>query len=181
MLQVLKPKANGPSKIRKVQSVSWDSFKMSKMKLKPMNGQVLGLKEGRKSKKSLVQPFLKGAPKKPKKRLDWDTLELPEPRRGFSESAGKNQLGFGQLRKACSWIQGTEKDMSHQSPTTQKKKALEIDDDLGTSIWWREAWYLRKSRNVNHERMWLKIFQLDKKESTYLKKKDKWWGSQKSL
>ena len=54
MLQVLKPKANGPSKIRKVQSVSRDSFKMSKMKLKPMNGQVLGLKEGKKSKRSLV-------------------------------------------------------------------------------------------------------------------------------
>ena len=92
------------------------------MKLKPMNGQVLGLKEGRKSKKSLVQPFLKGAPKKPKKKLDWDTLELTEPKRGSSESAGKNQLGFGQLREACSWTQGTKKDMSHQSPTTQKKK-----------------------------------------------------------
>ena len=111
MLQVLKPKANGPSKIRKVQSVSRDSFKMSKMKLKLMNGQVLGLKEGRKSKKSLVQPFVKGAPKKPKKRLDW--VELPEPRRGSSKSAGKNQLGFGQLREACSWTQGTKKDMSH--------------------------------------------------------------------
>ena len=111
MLQVLKPKANGPSKIRKVQFVSRDSFKMSKMKLKLMNGQVLGLKEGRKSKKSLVQPFVKGAPKKPKKRLDW--VELPKPRRGSSESAGKNQLGFGQLREACSWTQGTKKDMSH--------------------------------------------------------------------
>ena len=50
------------------------------------------------------------------KRLDQDTLELPEPGRGSLGSAGKNQLGFRQLKKACSWTQGTKKDMSYQLP-----------------------------------------------------------------
>ena len=54
-----------------------------------------------------------------------------------------------------------------------EEKALETNDDLGTNTWWREAWYLEKSNKVNHEGMWLRIFQLDRGESAYLEKKDK--------
>jgi len=32
---------------------------------------------------------------------------------GSSGNAGNNQLRVGQLKKACSWAQGTKKDMSH--------------------------------------------------------------------
>ena len=45
-------------------------------------------------------------PKEPRKRLDQNTEELPESRSGSSGSAGKNQLGDRQVRKACSWAQG---------------------------------------------------------------------------
>ena len=51
-------------------------------------------------------------PKEPRKRLDQDTEELPEPGRRFSGSARNYQLAVGQLREVCSWAQGTKKDMS---------------------------------------------------------------------
>ena len=41
---------------------------------------------------------------------------------------------------------------------------LELAPDEG------KAWYFEKSRKVNHEGRWLKIFQLDGEESTHLKK-----------
>jgi len=61
-------------------------------------------------------------PKEHRKRLDQDTKELPEPRKGSLRNARNNHLEVGQLREACSWAQGTKKDMSHQLLATQKKK-----------------------------------------------------------
>ena len=93
----------------------------------------MGLKEGRKKQRKLGPASVRRTPKEPRKILDQDTKELPESGRGSSGSVGKNQLGDGQLREACSWAQGTKKDMSHQLPATQKKKVLETDNDLGTN------------------------------------------------
>ena len=56
---------------------------------------------------------MRRTPKELRKKLDQDIEELPEPKRGFSGNARKNHLGDGQLREACSWAQGTKKDMSH--------------------------------------------------------------------
>ena len=78
---------------------------------------------------------MRETPKEPRKRLDQDIEKLPKLGRGSLRSARKNQLGVRQLREACSGAQGTRKDMAHQSPTTKKEKALEIDDDLGTSTY----------------------------------------------
>ena len=61
---------------------------------------------------------MRRTPKELRKKLDQDIEELPEPKRGFSGNARKNHLGNGQLREACSWAQGTKKDMSHQLPVT---------------------------------------------------------------
>ena len=73
----------------------------------------MGLKEGRKKQRKLGLASVRRTPKEPRKRLNQDTEELLKPGKGSSESAGKNQLGDGQLREACSWAQGTKKDMSH--------------------------------------------------------------------
>ena len=65
---------------------------------------------------------MRRTPKELRKKLDQDIEELPEPGKGSTGSAGKNQLGDGWLREACSWAQGTKKDMSHQPTATQKKR-----------------------------------------------------------
>ena len=70
--------------------------------------------------------------------------------------------------------------MSHQPPTIQKKS-------FGNKWWLRNqhlmkgTWYHEKSKKVNYEGRWLGIFQHDREESTYLKKKYKGWGSQKGV
>ena len=78
---------------------------------------------------------MRETPKEPKKRLDQDTEKLPELGRGSSGNAGKNQLGVRQLREACLRVQGTRKDMAHQSPTTQKKRLWIEMMTLGTSTY----------------------------------------------
>ena len=46
-------------------------------------------------------------------------------------------------------------------------------DDLGISISWKGAWYLKEHKKVNHEGRWLEIFQPDREESTHLEKMKK--------
>ena len=46
-------------------------------------------------------------------------------------------------------------------------------DDLGISISWKGAWYLKERKKVNHEGRWLGIFQLDEEESAHLEKMTK--------
>ena len=59
-------------------------------------------------------------------------------------------------------------DVSHQPPMVQKKA-----DGLGINTPKEKAWYLGECRKVDHERMWLRIFQPDREESTHLEKMTK--------
>ena len=76
--QLLKSKIKGTSKIRKAQSENQSLLKMSKRKPKPMKWQALSLRREKKEKKKLGLTFVRRTPKDPKKRLDQNTLELPE-------------------------------------------------------------------------------------------------------
>ena len=78
---------------------------------------------------------MRETPKEPKKRLDQDIKKLPELGRGSSGSAGKNQLGDRQLREACSWAQGMKKRHVPSAACNLEKKALETNNDLGTSTY----------------------------------------------
>ena len=68
----------------------------------------------------LSPAFMRRALEEPRKGLDQNTLELLDPK-GSSRSARNDQLGFGQLKEACLYTQGTKMGMSHQLPMTQKK------------------------------------------------------------
>ena len=78
---------------------------------------------------------MRETPKEPRKRLDQDFEKLPELEKGSSGSVGKNQLGVRQLMEACSGARGMKKNRSTSRLKLKKKKALEIDDDLGTSTY----------------------------------------------
>ena len=85
-----------------------------------MEGQALGLRNGEKGKEGLSPAFVRRILEELRKGQDQDTLELPKPR-GSLGNAEESQLGFGQLKRACLWTQGTKIGMSHQLSMTQKK------------------------------------------------------------
>ena len=77
-----------------------------------MKGEALGLRKGRKEKEKPGPAFEGRIPNELRKGLDQDSLTLLELG-GSLGNAGKNQLGFGQLKGACSWTQGTKVGVSH--------------------------------------------------------------------
>ena len=139
-----------------------------------MNEQALGNQKRKKKEKWNSTHLLWGKfLREPRKGLNHDTLRLPKSG-GSSENVGNGQLGFGQLKRACSWTQGTKIGMSHQPLITQKK-----------SWWLRNQHLIKRSlvpRETQEGELWRKVAEdlLAWQWGIYpFKENDKRWSSPK--